>query len=142
MMVKGPWVTISYLVAEEIVHCKGREGPEYNCQNCQDCQKSPGLMCGRGQCLAIPAFLAIDPSLKAKSSVSVVQEGAYNCLRISAAFALFMCGSGVAEWRRMAISSATIATAISSGVIAPMSIPTGAYTRASFSAETPSFSSS
>jgi hypothetical protein len=50
----------------------------------------------------------------------------YDCLRISAAFVLFMCGSGVAELRRMAISSATIATAISSGVMAPISIPTGA----------------
>jgi len=51
---------------------------------------------------------------------------AYDCLRISAAFALFMCGRGVAEWRRTAISSATIATAISSGVMAPISMPTGA----------------
>src|SRR5690348_13733543 len=46
--------------------------------------------------------------------------------RISAAFVLFMWGSGEREPRRMAMSSATMEMAISSGVIAPISMPTGA----------------
>src|SRR5206468_8413652 len=50
-----------------------------------------------------------------------------------------MCGNSRSTFRRFAISSAVIATAISSGVIAPISSPTGAYTRLNSSGASPSF---
>src|SRR6266852_4577265 len=52
----------------------------------------------------------------------------------------FLCGT-FAALRRTAISSAVMLMAISSGVSAPMSNPTGACTRSKFSSAMPSFSS-
>src|SRR5271154_6518029 len=53
----------------------------------------------------------------------------------------FLCAAKPSAFRRTAINCATMLTAISSGVSAPISSPTGACTRSNCAAENPSFSS-